>query len=314
MKNKINMNNNNLNGGAGYSNYKKKSSIDLVNNSLNINDYNIIKQIGEGTFGKIFEVEDYNHHHFALKKLLANSVKEMEMLKSEYELLLGLEGLNINLIHIYGIENKKLDKTTFVVYVLMELAICDWEKEIFNREKKHQYYSEEELIIILKNLIYTFAELQRNNISHRDIKPQNILLCKNNILKIADFGEAKEARNRNDIDTMRQTIRGTELYMSPILFDSLKKKKRIGKYILHNSYKSDVFSLGFCILLAATLKVDSLYIIREINDMIILNNEVHRFLKKRYSENLINVIVSMLEIDEKNRMDFLELEKVVDNL
>ena len=48
--------------------------------------------------------------------------------------------------------------------------------------------------------------------------------------------------------------------------------------------------------------------------MIILNNEVHRFLKKRYSENLINVIVSMLEIDEKNRMDFLELEKVVDNL
>ena len=92
------MNNNNLNGGAGYSNYKKKSSIDLVNNSLNINDYNIIKQIGEGTFGKIFEVEDYNHHHFALKKLLANSVKEMEMLKSEYELLLGLEGLNINLI------------------------------------------------------------------------------------------------------------------------------------------------------------------------------------------------------------------------
>ena len=314
LKNKINMNNNNLNGGAGYSNYKKKSSIDLVNNSLNINDYNIIKQIGEGTFGKIFEVEDYNHHHFALKKLLANSVKEMEMLKSEYELLLGLEGLNINLIHIYGIENKKLDKTTFVVYVLMELAICDWEKEIFNREKKHQYYSEEELIIILKNLIYTFAELQRNNISHRDIKPQNILLCKNNILKIADFGEAKEARNRNDIDTMRQTIRGTELYMSPILFDSLKKKKRIGKYILHNSYKSDVFSLGFCILLAATLKVDSLYIIREINDMIILNNEVHRFLKKRYSENLINVIVSMLEIDEKNRMDFLELEKVVDNL
>ena len=292
----------------------KKSSIDIVTNSLNINDYNIIKQIGEGTFGKIFEVENNNHQHFALKKLLANSVKEMEMLKSEYEMLLGLEDLNINLIHIYGIENKKLDKTTFVVYVLMELAICDWEKEIFNREKTKRYYTEEELIIILKNLIYTFAELQRNNISHRDIKPQNILLCKDNSLKIADFGEAKEARNRNNIDTIRQTIRGTELYMSPILFDSLKTKKRKGKYILHNSYKSDVFSLGFCILLAATLKVDSLYVIREIKDMIILSNEIHKFLKKRYSENLINVIISMLEIEEKNRFDFIELEKIVRNL
>ena len=296
------------------SNKYKKPSIDIVTNSLNINDYNIIKQIGEGTFGKIFEVENNNHQHFALKKLLANSVKEMEMLKSEYELLLGLEDLNINLIHIYGIENKKLDKTTFVVYVLMELAICDWEKEIFSREKKGKYYTEEELIIILKNLIYTFAELQRNNISHRDIKPQNILLCKDNSLKIADFGEAKEARNRNDIDTIRQTIRGTELYMSPILFDSLKTKKRKGKYILHNSYKSDVFSLGFCMLLAATLKVDSLYVIREIKDMITLSNEIYKFLRKRYSEKLINVIISMLEIEEKNRFDFIELEKIVGNL
>ena len=296
------------------SNFYKKNSIDIVTNNFNINDYNIIKQIGEGTFGKIFEVEDSNHYHFALKKLLANSIKEMEMLKSEYELLLGLEGLNINLIHIYGIENKKLDKTTFVVYVLMELAICDWEKEIANREKKKRYYSEEELIFILKNLIYTFAELQRHNISHRDIKPQNILLCKDNSLKIADFGEAKEARNRNNIDTIRQTIRGTELYMSPILFDSLKTKKRTGKYILHNSYKSDVFSLGFCILLAATLKVDSLYVIREIKDMNLLQKEVYNFLKKRYSDKLINIIIAMLEIEEKNRVDFIELEKIVENL
>ena len=296
------------------SNFYKKNSIDIVTNNFNINDYNIIKQIGEGTFGKIFEVEDNNHYHFALKKLLANSIKEMEMLKSEYELLLGLEGLNINLIHIYGIENKKLDKTTFVVYVLMELAICDWEKEIANREKKKRYYSEEELIIILKNLIYTFAELQRHNISHRDIKPQNILLCKDNSLKIADFGEAKEARNRNNIDTIRQTIRGTELYMSPILFDSLKTKKRNGKYILHNSYKSDVFSLGFCMLLAATLKVDSLYVIREIKDMNLLQKEVYDFLKKRYSDKLINIIIAMLEIEEKNRVDFIELEKIVENL
>ena len=296
------------------SNFYKKNSMDIVTNNFNINDYNIIKQIGEGTFGKIFEVENSNHYHFALKKLLANSIKEMEMLKSEYELLLGLEGLNINLIHIYGIENKKLDKTTFVVYVLMELAICDWEKEISNREKKKRYYTEEELIIILKNLIFTFAELQRHNISHRDIKPQNILLCSDNNLKIADFGEAKEARNRNNIDTIRQTIRGTELYMSPILFDSLKTKKRNGKYILHNSYKSDVFSLGFCFLLAATLKVDSLYVIREIKDMEILEKEVYNFLKCRYSDKLINVIISMLELDEKNRVDFIELEKIVENL
>ena len=67
-------------------------------------------------------------------------------------------------------------------------------------------------------------------------------------------------------------------------------------------------------LLAATLKVDSLYVIREIKDMIILSNEIHKFLHERYSENLINVIISMLEIEEKNRFDFIELEKIVSNL
>ena len=82
-------------------NFYRKNSRNIVTNNFNINDYTIIKQIGEGTFGKIFELENDNHDHFALKKLLANTVKEMEMLKSEYELLLGLEGLNINLIHIF---------------------------------------------------------------------------------------------------------------------------------------------------------------------------------------------------------------------
>ena len=94
----------------------------------------------------------------------------------------------------------------------------------------------------------------------------------------------------------------------------LKQKKRNGKYILHNSYKSDVFSLGFCILLAATLKVDSLYVIREIKDMNLLQKEVYNFLKKRYSDKLINIIIAMLEIEEKNRVDFIELEKIVENL
>ena len=48
--------------------------------------------------------------------------------------------------------------------------------------------------------------------------------------------------------------------------------------------------------------------------MIILRNEVNKFLKKRYSEKLINVIIAMLETDEKNRVDFIELEKLVENL
>ena len=64
--------------------------------------------------------------------------------------------------------------------------------------------------------------LQKANVSHRNIKPENILVCSAGILKIADFGEPKKIINKNNDNTIKQTIRGTKLYMSPILSYSLK--------------------------------------------------------------------------------------------
>ena len=300
-----------------YRKHLKNLSIDLSKNlsqlsllNLDIDDYNIVKSIGEGSFGKIFEVEDKYHRHFAMKKLVCNSLKEIEILKKEYEFLYNFENFNINLVQIYGIETKKLDRTTFVMYVLMELAKTDWEKEILQRKLNNNYYSEKELVLILKDLSYTLSKLQQNNISHRDIKPQNILLCEGDILKISDFGEAKENLNNNINDTVKQTIRGTELYMSPALFKSLKQKIKT-KYTKHNTYKSDVFSLGYCILLAASLNFDCLYSIREINDMNIIRHNIKTFLNERYSEQFLNIILIMIENEEKKRPDFIQLEKIL---
>ena len=274
-------------------------------------DYNIISLIGEGTFGKIYQVSDENNKKYAMKKILANSIDEVNAIQSEYEMLLTLSKYNLNLVNIYGLETKKLDKTTFVIYVLMDLAIRDWEKEIILRGKKKQYYKESELIIILKQLVHTFAELQRHKISHRDIKPQNILLFLDNSFRIADFGEAKEMMTNNRA-TIKQTIRGTELYMSPILFHALQKKN-ISKYTEHNTFKSDVFSLGLCLLFAATLTFNSLCEIREIDDTILIKIALNKYLK-RYSNKFTDILYLMLEVDEKYRDDFIELENRVEFL
>ena len=294
-------------------NYKKKE--DNRQKYFNSDNYNVIKQVGEGTFGKIYEVEDKHHNRFAMKKILANTENEMKALQSEYSLVLSLGLLNLNLVKVYGIETKILDKTTFAMYVLMDLAKRDWEKEIMARKTRRKYYSEDELIRILKCLVNTFAELQRHNIAHRDIKPQNILLFENDEFKIADFGEAKELINKNKEkkDTITQTIRGTELYMSPILFFSLQKSDN-SKYTEHNVFKSDVFSLGLCFLFAATLTFNALCDIRELTDMISIKLALQKYLKSRYSERFMNIIFGMLEIDEKNREDFIELEEKLKNL
>ena len=190
----------------------------------------------------------------------------------------------------------------------MELAETDWEKIIIERSHQLIYYSEEELINIIRVLVYSFNELQQEKISHRDIKPQNILICKNNIFKIADFGEAKLLKS-NYPNTDMQTIRGTELFMSPILFQGMRLRRL--NSIEHNTYKSDVFSLGFCFVFASTLTFNSLYDIREVYDMEKIELSIRKYFNKRYSDKYIKLILGMLEIDENKRMDFIELNKYI---
>lgn len=283
--------------------------------NFNSDDYTILRQIGEGTFGKIYAVEDKNKKRYAMKKILANSLDEISALKSELDMLISLSKYKLNLVTIYGVEYKQLDKTTFVMYVLMDLAVRDWEKEIEFRKMRKNFYTEQELIVILKELTFTFAELQRHNISHRDIKPQNILLFPDQSFRIADFGEAKEVLQNNiHKNTLRQTIRGTELYMSPILFHALNTKGAGAKYTEHNTFKSDVFSLGLCFLLAATLTFNSLVDIRELTDMLSIKIVLGRYLKGKYSSKFTEILYNMLEINEKDRKDFIELNKYVENM
>ena len=312
-------------------------------NNFDFDDYEILDLIGEGTFGKIYLVKyPITQIKYAMKKISASSIEEINEKKKEYELLINLnkENPNLNTVKILGIQTKKLDKLTYVMYILMELADYDWEKEIKKRSKLKLYYTENELISILKSLIETFSLLQTKGISHRDIKPQNILCynknnensnfnnkknlnennlnLNNKIYKIADFGEAKtkekkrleEQKSIEEIyqnDTNKQTIKGTELYMSPILFKAYRTYPYLGN-VQYNAFKNDVFSLGLTFLFASTLTFQSLYEIREVYDMNKIKNNVEKYLNGKYSKKFIECILYMIEIDEKKRPDFIEMD------
>ena len=302
-------------------NKKIRKNKKIIPGKFNIDDYIIKKQIGQGSFGQIFLVEDKQHNQYALKKIIAGSSSDIDSIKKEYQILLDIQNgdQEINVVNIFGLKNYKLDFTTHALYVLMELATTDWEKEILDRKKKNKYYSEKELMEILSCLVKSLSILEKQNISHRDIKPQNILVFKDknirnskNIYKLADFGEAKELL-KDDKPTNKQTLRGTELYMSPILFYALRGRK-IMKYVKHNPYKSDVFSFGLCSLFAATLCFESLYDVRELKSNVSLRVVVHKYLKSRYSQDVINIITKMLDVNEVTRIDFIKLESEFNQL
>ncbi len=270
-------------------------------------DFDIIKQIGEGTFGKIFCIEwPKNRKKYAMKKMVLRTMEELTINQEKTNLVINFlkKTHSSGVIKLYGDQCEQKNEAEFIYYVLMELASSDWEKEIKKRSESKKYYTEGELMQILTQLITSFAHLQKNNITHRDIKPQNILIV-NNIYKICDFGEAKIISTDGVI---QQSIRGTELYMSPILFKALNNRQ---KKVIHNTYKSDVFSLGMCILLAATLTFQSLYDIRELDNMENVKNILVKYLIAKYSYNFVGTLLKMLEVNENSRPDFIELESII---
>ena len=249
--------------------------------NFNLSEFVKLGIMGKGTEGIIYSVKwKKNNKNYALKKgviklieVVKKRQQEINMLK-EFRKKTGSDGV----INIYGylcLTNKQ-NHYNYDFYELMELAELDWDKEIERRAKIRQYYPEYELINIMHQIVYTFYLLQMNHITHRDIKPQNIIIV-NGKYKIIDFGNAR-IMNRGGL--VIQRIRGSEMYMSPVMFKTYHSKMTRVK---HNTFKSDVFSLGMCFLLAVTLSYNPLNTIREIYDFSLISKIVRNYIGNRFN-------------------------------
>ena len=263
--------------------------------------------VGEGSFGTIYEVEEIKTgKKYAIKKVICKDVQELIQQKSQLELLYSFN--HDNILKIHKVQFKILDFSTYSINVLMDLAISDWGQEILNRAKTKNYYKEEELINITRQIINGLLYLKSKNISHRDIKPQNILIFPNNNYKLSDFGEAKIVKNLSSL----RTLKGCELYMSPALYWGWIHGK---KNLKHNIFKSDVFSLGYCLLYAITLNINILEKIRNLTENKSILNIIYKYLNENnFSPKFKNIISKMININEEERYDIENLYKDLKNL
>ena len=268
--------------------------------------YKIEKKIGEGTHGSIYQVMNIkNGEKYAIKKIFSNDIILLKYIKKEFELV--YEAVHPNVLGIYGIFLKCFGINTFYISVLMELGETDWEMEISKRSEENKYYTENELMLILKQLVSGLVYLQKEKqIAHRDVKPENVIIFKNNIYKLGDFGEAKGTKNADKLSTLR----GTDTYMSPILYNGLKMGL---EDVIHDLYKSDVFSLGYSMLYAISLNHDIINEIRELENMDDITKILQKRMKPRYSDSFINLILRMINPDEKKRVDFIALDKLINS-
>ena len=273
--------------------------------NLLLEEYQFAEAIGKGTFGKIFCVRWIrNNKLYALKKEILTDKENIEKRKDAFKIIRNFikNTKSKGVVQIYGnlLLKNKID-FEYHYYELMEKAERDWDQEINIRSQYNLYYKENEIINIMKQLIFTLSLLQKNHITHRDIKPQNILII-NGRYKLCDFGEIR-VLERNGLIVQR--VRGSELYMSPILFHGLHLSLI---QVRHNTYKSDVFSLGMCLFYASSLTYVGVDSIRELTNMKKIKDILFKHLGKRYSSKYIMFILQMLEVNEEKRPDFIQLE------
>ena len=273
---------------------------------LNLKEFELLGEIGKGSFGKIYKVRwKVNQKFYALKTEILDEMEGINQRLGRGRAMrnfiqsTGCQGV-VNIYGSYLIKQGNL----FNYFELMELCDTDFEKEIKTRSSYGSYFTEGELDNIIKQLISTLSFLQKQHITHRDIKPQNILIS-NGKYKLCDFGDIR-VMQRDGVVVQR--IRGSELYMSPILFYGLRRGLQ---QIEHNTYKSDVFSLGMCLFYAACLSFDGPVEIREVIDMNIKLQILNKYMGARYSQKLIKILYLMLQTEESIRPDFILLQDAI---
>lgn len=192
------------------------------NNTILSQNYLIFKnEIGFGSYSKVYKaIDNLTNELVAIKKITKSRISNnlIQRFIREIEILKTIQHPNV-------IQYKNSFVTDKYIYIITEYCDGGSLKELI--EKKLEEGDVQALVYqLVKGLHY----LDSINILHRDIKPDNLLLTKNNILKIIDFGFSYQ----NKIgDELYGTICGTPIYMSPELLSGKPYSK-----------KSDIWSLG----------------------------------------------------------------------
>ncbi|NXN33241.1 STK36 kinase, partial [Nycticryphes semicollaris] len=170
--------------------------------------YHVLEMIGEGSFGRVYKGRrKHSAQVVALKFIpkVGRSEKELKNLQREIEIMRGLHHPNI----IQMLDSFETNKE---VVVVTEYA----EGELFQILEDEGSLPEDQVQTIAAQLVSALYYLHSHRILHRDMKPQNILLGKDGVVKLCDFGFARAM----SIHTMVLTsIKGTPLYMSPELVE-----------------------------------------------------------------------------------------------
>jgi len=187
--------------------------------------YELLEKIGDGGMAVVYKGKDrLLNRYIAIKILRPEFTKDatfVENFKRESQAAAGLSHPNIVGVYDVGREGN-------INYIVMELIEGRTLNDIIEDEAPMDY---RRVIDISKQVAAALRVAHKNKIIHRDVKPHNIMITNDGVVKLADFGIAR-AVNDATLSTGSKIV-GSVHYFSP--------EQARGNYV---DERSDIYSLG----------------------------------------------------------------------
>ncbi len=188
--------------------------------------YEFLRQIGEGGMGKVYEAYDK-----VLKRKVAIKRVRPELVRSAYirEQFLAEARMVALLRHPCIVEIYTVIESESSLYLVFEYVDGQTLETRLDIDGRIPFSEAKQIFdYVCRGLHYAHSQ----DIIHCDLKPGNIMICENGSAKVMDFGVAKKSMEE---DTGARTVAGTPAYMAPEQQKGFMRKQ------------SDVYSLALCL-------------------------------------------------------------------
>lgn len=175
---------------------------------LDLSNYELMRVLGEGSFGRVKLAKNLNTKAYLafkqLKKYDIIKFKQVDHLKNESYIL-----ANINHPFIVRMEGMSQDRR--FLYIAMEYVQGG---ELFTYLRSIGKFPPSQACFYAAQVTLMFEYLHSHNVVYRDLKPENLLIDTEGYLKLTDFGFAKI------VDGRTYTLCGTPEYIAPEILTS----------------------------------------------------------------------------------------------
>lgn len=198
------------------------------NQKLNIEDFDLLKVLGKGSFGKVMLVkkkDDAKGVLYALKTLRKAALVKRNQLAHTTAERYVLQNINCPfLVHlIFAFQ------TTDKLYMVVDYMPGG---ELFFWLKKDKKFSESRSRLYAAEIMLGLEELHNEDILYRDLKPENILLDAQGHIRLTDFGLAKGNITGYAAEGGTKTFCGTPEYLAPEILENKGHGKAVDWWAL----------------------------------------------------------------------------------